>query len=149
MNFADMIRQASHEHHKPLIDAAEYPEAIRETHNDEHVSPQGAEQPKESMNDPKSTMNATDSHGPLNVVRLEVLVTPEQLSGLFRALVANQHTVFTLGEAAKHLRVHTTTLEKLAGEGKVPAFRVEGKWRFSRQALDEWLLSQQNLKEAS
>ena len=30
-------------------------------------------------------------------------------------------------------------LEQMANEGKVPALLIDGKWRFARTAVDEWL----------
>jgi len=74
-----------------------------------------------------------------SVVRLELTLSPEQLSGLFRAILANQHSVMTLKEAAQYLRIPPVTLEQMANEGEVPAFRIDGRWRFSHNALDEWL----------
>ncbi len=72
-------------------------------------------------------------------VRLEMFLSPEQLQGLFRSVMATQHSVMTLREAAHFLRVHTHVLEELAEANGVPAFQVDGKWRFSRASLDEWL----------
>lgn len=47
--------------------------------------------------------------------------------------------LLTAEEAAKHLRVHIKSLYRLAQEGKVPARKVGGLWRFHIQTLDEWL----------
>lgn len=74
-----------------------------------------------------------------NIVRLELVLTPEQLKGLFGAVVANQHSVMTLKEAANHLRVSPKALEELANSGEVPGMLVDGRWRFTRQGLDDWL----------
>jgi excisionase family DNA binding protein len=49
--------------------------------------------------------------------------------------------VTTAEEAARHLRVHIKSLYRLAQEGKVPARKVGGQWRFHIQTLDEWLKS--------
>lgn len=84
---------------------------------------------------------------PGSVVRLELFLTPEQLSGLFRAVVANQHTVMTLREAASYLRVSASRLEEMAQEGDIPAFLIDGKWRFPRNSVDEWLTMQPFRKE--
>ena len=72
-------------------------------------------------------------------VRLEMFLSPEQLQGLFRSVMATQHSVMTLREAAHFLRVHTHVLEEMAEANRIPAFQVDGKWRFSRASLDEWL----------
>jgi excisionase family DNA binding protein len=44
-------------------------------------------------------------------------------------------------EAAALLQIHPRTLQKMAREGKVPAFRIGGLWRFRVSALDAWLRS--------
>ena len=50
--------------------------------------------------------------------------------------------VMTIDELATYLKVAKSTLYKLAQEGKVPGQKVGKHWRFSRQAIDEWLRSQ-------
>ncbi len=77
-----------------------------------------------------------------NVVRLELFLGPEQLNGLFRAMIGTQHTMMTLREAASYLRVHPSVLEKLAREGELPAILIDGRWRFSKTSIDEWLTMQ-------
>lgn len=39
-------------------------------------------------------------------------------------------------EAAKYLRINYTTLCRLARQGKVPAVKVGGEWRFKKEVLD-------------
>lgn len=77
-----------------------------------------------------------------NVVRFEIFLSPEQLSCLFRALVSTQHSMLTLREAAHYLRIPATTLEQLAVEGKIPALQLEGRWRFPKSGMDEWVMLQ-------
>ncbi len=79
---------------------------------------------------------------PTNTVRLELVLTPEQLSNLLRAIVAGQHSVMTLREAASYLRLPGTVVDQLATEGKLPALSIDGKWRFTHAALDEWMNQQ-------
>lgn len=74
-----------------------------------------------------------------NVVRLELFLSAEQMSGLFRAIMAGQHTVMTAREAAAYLRVSKDTLMKLAEEGEIPGILIDGRWRFPKPNLDEWL----------
>jgi excisionase family DNA binding protein len=83
-----------------------------------------------------------------NVVRLELVLNPEQLKGFFGAVIASQHSVLTLREAAGYLRVSQVSLERLAEEGEVPGMMVDGKWRFTRPALEEWLCTHPKKKEA-
>ncbi len=45
-------------------------------------------------------------------------------------------------EAAKYLKMNKMTIYKLAREGKMPAFRVASEWRFRRDLIDRWLMSQ-------
>ena len=45
-------------------------------------------------------------------------------------------------EAAELLGIHEETLRRLAREGKVPAFKVGGVWRFNRSSLYSWAESQ-------
>lgn len=77
-----------------------------------------------------------------NVVRFEIFLSPEQLSCLFRALVATQHSMMTLREAANYLRIPAGTLEQLAQESKIPALLLEGRWRFPKSGIDEWVMLQ-------
>jgi excisionase family DNA binding protein len=83
-----------------------------------------------------------------NVVRLELVLAPEQLKGFFGAVIKSQHSVLTLREAAQLLRVNQSSLEKLAMSGDVPGMMVDGKWRFTRQALEDWLGAHPTRKEA-
>ena len=48
-------------------------------------------------------------------------------------------TVLTLEEAARLLRVSQADLADMARRGQVPARRIGTQWRFSRQALVDWL----------
>jgi len=41
-------------------------------------------------------------------------------------------------EAADYLRTTTRSLRRLAREGKVPARKVGGEWRFHRLALEDY-----------
>jgi len=49
--------------------------------------------------------------------------------------------VLNTDEAAALLQIHPKTLQKMAREGTVPAFRIGDLWRFRASALDEWLRS--------
>ncbi len=44
-------------------------------------------------------------------------------------------------EAAALLQIHPKTLQRMARDGLVPAFRIGDLWRFRASALDEWLRS--------
>lgn len=47
--------------------------------------------------------------------------------------------VLTFAEAAEYLRISEQKLKTLTDRGGVPSREIEGEWRFSRAALDEWL----------
>jgi excisionase family DNA binding protein len=49
--------------------------------------------------------------------------------------------VLNTGQAAALLQIHPKTLQKMAREGSVPAFRIGDLWRFRASALDEWVRS--------
>ena len=52
--------------------------------------------------------------------------------------------IFTLDEVAAYLKVGKRTVYRLAAARKVPAFKVGGTWRFSRQEIDLWIKRQTN-----
>lgn len=82
------------------------------------------------------------SFGGGNAVRFEIFLSPDQLSCLFRALVSTQHSMLTLREAAHYLRIPSSTLEVLAAESKLPALHIDGRWRFPKSGIDEWIMLQ-------
>lgn len=47
--------------------------------------------------------------------------------------------VLTLEELAEYLKLSTSTVYKLVGEGKIPGNKIGRHWRFSRKAIDSWL----------
>jgi len=47
--------------------------------------------------------------------------------------------ILTLDEVATYLKVAKRTLYRLAQDGKLPAFKVGGSWRFKRDAIDAWI----------
>ena len=50
--------------------------------------------------------------------------------------------ILTVSEVANLLRLAKSTVYKLANEGKIPGRKIGGSWRFSRQAILEWLRKQ-------
>lgn len=49
--------------------------------------------------------------------------------------------ILTPIEAGLYLNVHVRTIYRLAGDGRIPASKVGGRWRFSKAAaLDQWFL---------
>ena len=45
-------------------------------------------------------------------------------------------------QVADYLQMNKMTVYKLAREGKIPAFKVASEWRFKKELIDEWLMSQ-------
>jgi len=47
--------------------------------------------------------------------------------------------IMTTKEVAEYLRLHEVTIGKRAAEGKIPAVRIGGVWRFNKKAIDKWI----------
>jgi len=47
--------------------------------------------------------------------------------------------VLTIGQVAELLQLHVMTVYRLAKEGKLPGFKVGGRWRFHQETLDAWM----------
>ena len=45
----------------------------------------------------------------------------------------------TPNEVAKVLQLHPFTVTRLAREGKLPAFKVGGVWRFRKDEFERWV----------
>jgi len=55
---------------------------------------------------------------------------------------SNFEQVLNTDEAAALLQIHPKTLQRMARQGVVPAFRIGDLWRFRASALDQWLRSE-------
>jgi excisionase family DNA binding protein len=51
----------------------------------------------------------------------------------------------TLDEVAKFLRLHKSTVYRMAREGRLPGNKVAGQWRFKKERLVEWFEKQQEM----
>jgi excisionase family DNA binding protein len=49
-------------------------------------------------------------------------------------------SVLTLEEVADYLRVHPSTIYRLAKKNQIPAFKIGSDWRFNRESIDVWRL---------
>jgi excisionase family DNA binding protein len=47
--------------------------------------------------------------------------------------------ILTVPELSKHLRVHPTGVYGMLKRRQIPAFRIGSDWRFTVEAIDEWL----------
>ncbi len=57
--------------------------------------------------------------------------------------------VLNTDEAAALLQIHPKTLQRMARQGLVPAFRIGDLWRFRASLLDQWLRSDLSSKSHS
>ena len=51
----------------------------------------------------------------------------------------------SIQEVAKRFRVNTTTVYRLAKQGRLPAFKVGNQWRFSEDRLKEWIADRERV----
>ena len=51
--------------------------------------------------------------------------------------------IFTVKEAAKHLKLAEKTPYRLASEGRLPGFKVSGSRRFRKSEVDAWIKEQE------
>ena len=159
MNLADAIRQAAtgagfvssppapsptRASAKQAAAKREVVEAIRAAENSGSGSESGHENVsltlEENFND--LTVTSPQTTPVALPVKFELYLSPEQLTNLFKGVVATQHSVMTLRETARYLRIPGRKLEEMAQLAQIPAFLIDGKWRFARNNVDEWLKQQ-------
>jgi len=119
-------------------------DAIRKASQQSHAAQPGAQSPalEASRMPTVDQTEATPDPQALQTVHFEVRLTNQQLYDLLGWLARTIHPVMTLQEAAHYLRLRKAELETLAEQGVIPAFKVDGRWRFLKNALDEWMLLQ-------
>lgn len=47
--------------------------------------------------------------------------------------------IMTIDEVADYLRINKKTAYRLAGDEKLPGFKVGGAWRFRRAEIESWI----------
>ncbi len=52
--------------------------------------------------------------------------------------------LLTPNELSSILKLHPFTVTRLAREGKLPAFKVGGVWRFRKDEFERWIASRTN-----
>lgn len=119
-------------------------DAIRKASQQMRLNPSLSEAMPPSAGNTSAANPATHAHEQemLQTVHFEVRLTNQQLYDLLSWLARTIHPVMTLQEAAHYLRLRKAELESLAEQGIIPAFKVDGRWRFLKNALDEWMLLQ-------
>ena len=45
---------------------------------------------------------------------------------------------FTVDEVARAVKLHPYTIRRLCREGKIPAFKFGGQWRFDVKEIEKW-----------
>ena len=55
--------------------------------------------------------------------------------------------IMTMKEVAEYLKLNEKTAYRLTSEGKLPAFKVGGSWRFQKSEIDQWIKEQSNTNQ--
>lgn len=45
-------------------------------------------------------------------------------------------------ECSSYLNLHQLTVNRLCNQGKIPAYKLFGRWRISKNRLDKWMAEQ-------
>ncbi len=51
--------------------------------------------------------------------------------------------IMTMKEVADYLKLNEKTAYRLTADGKLPAFKVGGSWRFRKSEIDRWIIEQE------
>lgn len=54
--------------------------------------------------------------------------------------------IMTMKEVAEYLKLNEKTAYRLTSDGKLPAFKVGGSWRFRKSEIDEWTKKKSNMQ---
>ena len=53
--------------------------------------------------------------------------------------MAKNKEILDTKEVSEFLKLHPFTVNKLAREGKIPAFKIGADWRFHRKHIERWI----------
>ena len=53
--------------------------------------------------------------------------------------MAKNKEIMNNKEVSEFLKLHPFTVNKLAREGKIPAFKIGADWRFDKKLIDKWI----------
>lgn len=56
--------------------------------------------------------------------------------------------IMTLDEVADYLRVHPSTVYRMAKNQTLPAFKIGSDWRFNRESIDSWRVQEELPRKA-
>lgn len=148
MNLADAIRKAAHRSEPVETPKPHWSEdgstVLLDSEGLQEVDPQESIFAKDEIKLVTHSIPIAPEHStmPGNAIRLEIFLSGEQMTGMLKAIMTGQHTVLTLREAASYLRISSNTLLKLAEEGEIPAVEIDGRYRFPKSNLDDWMAMQ-------
>jgi len=54
-------------------------------------------------------------------------------------MAAKRDEIMTMDELAEYLKISKSTLYKLATDNKLPGTKIGKRWRFHKDAVDEWV----------
>ena len=57
-------------------------------------------------------------------------------------MVVKRDEIMTMDDLAGYLKISKSTLYKLAVENKLPGQKIGKRWRFHKDAVDEWMKKQ-------
>lgn len=60
----------------------------------------------------------------------------------YSTMPTDSDEILTIEEMAVYLKAGKRTVYRLAAEGKIPAFKVGGTWRFLRGDIELWIKQQ-------
>src|ERR1700693_1424473 len=64
---------------------------------------------------------------------------PRRRSRAARERRSMTNRILTLSELSRYLQIHRTTIYRMLREGRLPGFRIGSDWRFSLEAIEQWL----------
>lgn len=64
-------------------------------------------------------------------------------------MASSSDDIMTIDALAEYLKISRSTLYKLVQDGKLPGQKVGKRWRFHKEAIDEWLKQHPEGKAAS
>ena len=56
-----------------------------------------------------------------------------------------QEEILEASEVARMLRINVRTVQKMASNGELTGFRVANRWRFRREAINDYIRQQEQL----
>ncbi|GAB4196926.1 MAG: helix-turn-helix domain-containing protein [Phycisphaeraceae bacterium] len=63
-------------------------------------------------------------------------------------MAARHDEIMTMDELAEYLKISKSTLYKLAVENKLPGQKIGKRWRFHKDAIDDWVKAGRDVERA-